>query len=60
MRYKIKKIIDFDEYEKKYRVLFEKLCKIVDRSFIGKDLSRRKPRNPIEEKILKGLYKQPA
>jgi len=60
MKYKIKQIINFDKYEDKYRAAFEKLCKIVDRSYAGKDLSRRKPRNPVEGRILKELYKQPA
>jgi len=60
MKYEIKNTIDFKAYEKKYRQFFEKLCKLVDESYRKKDLKRRKPRNPIEERILKMLQKQSA
>lgn len=60
MRYKINKTIDFKEYERKYKAFFEKLSDLVNQSYRAKDLKRKKPRNPVEIKILKMLHKQPV
>ncbi len=52
MNFRIHEIIEFGEYEVKNKELFHKLNELVRQQYKGKDLSRKKPRHPAEQRLL--------